>query len=437
MDVIEVLGAARRYVDNLQPLSAVISPQGKPTKFGILSDFEADSGWSVGTPDAVNCRYGTQGLKVTAEGSVITTEKSLNLNMLGKSLFFDFYVDDITKLKEIQVALQVNNSWATSFSTSTTADNPYNRGIHQGWNTLACGPGEFTPIGSVVAGDFSRITSIRLRVVPITGETASVTFDRLLLVENPLTRAKVVITFDDGNESLMLAHAMMSRFGYRGTAYVVTSLLQGSPQISIDQAKMLRDCGWDISSHTHTHAYANQVDLATWRRELEQSKEILVANGFGAGANHFAYPGGHNSPEYRLEVSRYYQTARINIAYPYWCVMPEPNPWAIRTIPVIATSSLSGIMARIDRMAHHKQWGTLMFHRIIANATGSDITPEVFQDILEHLAESDVDVVTMSEMVAAPATTLAPQSPMLFDRTTGQPYVLAVDNGVLSVEAIG
>jgi peptidoglycan/xylan/chitin deacetylase (PgdA/CDA1 family) len=104
---------------------------------------------------------------------------------------------------------------------------------------------------------------------------------------------RVAITFDDGCRSdwtiaapLLLEH----RFG--ATFYVVAGWV-GTRRgfAAIGELRQLHEAGFEIGSHSMSHAFLTDLDAAGLRREVVDSKAALE-DLLGAPVRHFSCPGG-------------------------------------------------------------------------------------------------------------------------------------------------
>jgi peptidoglycan/xylan/chitin deacetylase (PgdA/CDA1 family) len=123
---------------------------------------------------------------------------------------------------------------------------------------------------------------------------------------------QLAITFDDGFQSVYeLAFPILRRLGAPATLYVPTSFVETSRPLvwdgtdrwlgtefeseltamSWDGVRELRDAGWEIGAHSHTHPRLTQVDDARLADELERSRAIC-AERLGEPCRSIAYPYG-------------------------------------------------------------------------------------------------------------------------------------------------
>jgi peptidoglycan/xylan/chitin deacetylase (PgdA/CDA1 family) len=118
------------------------------------------------------------------------------------------------------------------------------------------------------------------------------------LREGTLPRRTVVFTFDDGFRSVLAAKRVLAEFGFPATAFLVTGFASSSrpldwwglretlnapPEallqpLSWDDARELRDAGWEIGSHTVTHRLLTNLTPADLTWELATSREAIRAH---------------------------------------------------------------------------------------------------------------------------------------------------------------
>lgn len=126
---------------------------------------------------------------------------------------------------------------------------------------------------------------------------------------NPIKENPVVLTFDDGYESVykVALDALLER-NMVGTFYLHTSAIGTRNSLTEDMIKEMHNSGMEIASHSITHSRLDKdnVDL---KSELLESKNILESI-IESEVNHFSYPfGGYNSMV-KNEVEKYgYLTA--------------------------------------------------------------------------------------------------------------------------------
>jgi peptidoglycan/xylan/chitin deacetylase (PgdA/CDA1 family) len=126
------------------------------------------------------------------------------------------------------------------------------------------------------------------------------------------------IAFDDASLSqLELGLPVLARHGVPGVVFVPTGLVggffRGEPILTLDQLRRLDSAGWELGSHTVTHArLAKNGVLRVSRdqldRELTDSRAWLVEHGFQVTS--FAYPYGRYSDEVEERAAGIYRYVR-------------------------------------------------------------------------------------------------------------------------------
>lgn len=109
----------------------------------------------------------------------------------------------------------------------------------------------------------------------------------------PLPPRPVVISFDDGDESVYAnAYPIMQAYGFTGVLYLVMAYMESGSQGYMDagQIQTMIASGWEIGSHSMTHPHLDEVHDQVYFEEA-QSKTQLEST-FGVRVNTFAYPYG-------------------------------------------------------------------------------------------------------------------------------------------------
>jgi peptidoglycan/xylan/chitin deacetylase (PgdA/CDA1 family) len=105
--------------------------------------------------------------------------------------------------------------------------------------------------------------------------------------DGTLPARTVVVTFDDGFRSVLHARPTLDEAGFPATVFVVTSLVEsGEPlrwpgleqseaSLGWSELELLREAGWEVGSHTVTHALLPDLDDAGLERELVDSRATI------------------------------------------------------------------------------------------------------------------------------------------------------------------
>jgi peptidoglycan/xylan/chitin deacetylase (PgdA/CDA1 family) len=119
-----------------------------------------------------------------------------------------------------------------------------------------------------------------------------------------LPERPIIITFDDGYEDVYLnAYPIMEKYGFSGVVYIVSDRLYANGFLKVDLLKDLLKDGWEVGSHSITHAdLVNNNNYV--RQEVLQSK-LDLEKALGIKVYSFAYPFGLNDPYVSKKVSEY------------------------------------------------------------------------------------------------------------------------------------
>ncbi len=113
----------------------------------------------------------------------------------------------------------------------------------------------------------------------------------------------VVITFDDGYRDVYLeALPVMQKYGFSGTLYVIQDQVGIKGYMSANQINQLIENGWEIGSHSKTHADLRKsvVNLAAEVVDSRLALEVL----FSTPVRSFSYPYGSATPSLKEYVQK-------------------------------------------------------------------------------------------------------------------------------------
>ena len=367
-------------------------------------------------PDTVNFKEGGQGLKLIANGgagSTVAIDKVINNNFSTTNNFVVWaYIDNASNIGSGDIAIYFTsngtdtpngNAWNTFFLDAVWAGP--SPGLKTGWNKFVFNKQNFRNYGGENWNNV--MNKIRLRIYPAGAIPLNITFDDLRFGMMG-QRAKLMITFDDGDASVYnKAYPILNANNQSGVSFVITSWVgtDDSTLMNLSNLKTLQSSGWDISSHTVDHIQLGTVDNATLTSELNGSYDWLVANNFQKSAGFIAYPGGSFNDNVIDYVKKRYVLGRG--------IMPEsaqqhftPNDDAIRYIQRVIyienTDSVQSVEDKINNSIDAKLLGILTLHNIVDTNPGTyDYLTTDLRSISNYIKSrsSDVDVITYSDYV--------------------------------------
>lgn len=156
----------------------------------------------------------------------------------------------------------------------------------------------------------------------------------------------VAITFDDGCETdLSDAAPLLEGFAFRATFYVVAGFVGQRGYLSAAGLCELAARGFEVGSHSLTHAFLSDLPPEALRAELYESKARLEGI-LGRPVDHFACPGGRFTrrvAEVAREAGyRSLSTSRIGVNG------PAADPFELARVPIVRGTRLDVFERLVD-----------------------------------------------------------------------------------------
>lgn len=171
------------------------------------------------------------------------------------------------------------------------------------------------------------------------GQVFAAWFDGADIAANP-----VVISFDDGIQS-QYTHAFPALAKREWPAVLnltVKSLDEGD--VGVDQVEEMIASGWEIGSHTFTHADVSTLDEAGLKREIGASRAELSER-LGVPVDFFCYPAGAYDEDAIAAVRR----AGYRGATTTEPGLGSPKQrWTLKRIRVSGGDGAAGLAAALD-----------------------------------------------------------------------------------------
>jgi peptidoglycan/xylan/chitin deacetylase (PgdA/CDA1 family) len=150
----------------------------------------------------------------------------------------------------------------------------------------------------------------------------------------------IVVSFDDGYLSqYVAAFPEMQHLGWNG---VLNLVAQGSDLPDADVKKMI-DAGWELASHTITHADLTAVGPTQLQREVAGSRQILSQR-FGGSVDNFCYPSGRFDSTVISAVAKAgYRGAQTEIPG----AANAAHPYILNRIEIQLSDGLPGVIGKL------------------------------------------------------------------------------------------
>lgn len=287
----------------------------------------------------------------------------------------------------------------------------------QRWGSFAVPVSQFAAVGT--GADLTAVTWAMVTMQATNSAGLTIAVGNVELVANGLSRAKMIISFDDQYpNTINYAARAMARYGFRGVLYLSPAIDLGRPgKLTVGQVKTLHDnLGWQIASQaysTENNAGAGGIDVMTSdQRTADVAKLRNLQNALGlSGGNTGSYYSNVGVTD-MIAYPMFRQAFRSMRAYYFgeFSVI-ETYPWAdpMRIRAMGAGEFQWGNNAAIyttywknhvDRAIAQKGVGFLVFHDGLGGGL-SNWRP-AFDQLLAYLDanRASIDVVTVEDLEA-------------------------------------
>lgn len=177
-------------------------------------------------------------------------------------------------------------------------------------------------------------------------------------------RRTIVLTFDDGyRDFLATAVPILVRYQFPATLFAVVGQGQSGlpfgpePLLSEREVRKVCSLGFEIGSHTLTHAELTKLEPEALSRELSRSHEALAE--LAGEFLPLAYPGGKFSDEVCLAADRAGYSCAV-IVGGRWGNGPETDRFRLRREPMLASDSLEWFKKRVNGYYEAHYFGARM-----------------------------------------------------------------------------
>jgi hypothetical protein len=373
--------------------------------------FDSASGWSVlengSGLDTETTFEGKPTMKLVSPGGVVIRPR-YNFNRTVDLTPYD-YVELVLKLdRRIEepddVSLRFSkDDW--SIENPMPSQHPYYMLPSNQWVRVRLNVHAVTPN---VPWDEIR----RFRIFYLPPDGAPITMHIAKMHGVRVKRALVSIGFDDSYNSVYnTAFPIMSQYGLAGAFYIITSQIGGTSAVTWNQLREMRDRGWVIGSHTHTHVDLGDSNVSDEEKiqDIMRADAILKQQGFRDGARFFACPYGQRPPAGGA-VDTLLRSLTINRRLVGGgTVANQTSPVGVfygdrlRGVVMGADQTVQYAIDLIDEAVEKKLYLEFLFHIIVQNPTQStQFAPDDFEEVCAYIADlrdaGQLDVVTPADL---------------------------------------
>ena len=180
----------------------------------------------------------------------------------------------------------------------------------------------------------------------------------------------LLLTFDDGGRSARYVASELSRRGWPGHFFIVTSRIGGETFLNASDIRQLRRNGHVIGSHSHTHPDifrdgSRRVMLEEWRVSRMILEDLL-----GEPCTSAAVPGGDISADV-LETARDAGYRYVFTSEPWVTPWPIGNSWIIGRVCLKAGTPPETVAA----LTQFRGWGRARLVRALKDMARYGLGP--------------------------------------------------------------
>ena len=222
-------------------------------------------------------------------------------------------------------------------------------------------------------------------------------------IQIPYNYNGCVITWidDDGKQGFLTnLKPLLDKYNYKCTLAVITKNIGTSGYLSKDELLSLQNEGFEICSHSNTHAesiYKNDlsnVTHATIENDLKASFDYLFENGFN-GYDKLVFPWGNfdtNRIKFKQAARKYFKYA-VN-AFGSYNNSPCDNMYLDRYF-VYKAKTYEDIKEVIDSAVANKGWLIFGSH----SYSNNEFDSVLFEQVLSYISFLNIPVLTLEEAI--------------------------------------
>lgn len=236
-------------------------------------------------------------------------------------------------------------------------------------------------------------------VAEIVSATANEGHAIRLIKDYPFNNGKLVITFDDGYNSLFTtAYPILTEQNIPATIYLIGT--RNSNYITWAQAKEMSDAGIDIQCHTNTHADLTLLTQGQVVAELQAVNDLFAANSLPV-PTHIAYPFGNVNENVRSYVSGLRTTGRnTGVISNFTPITKQTLPYSLPAIAIdnISDVDLTTLLSQMSNCQSSKNAIIVYAHGVSTNGAAYEIATAKFRAIINHAKSIGMDIETISQL---------------------------------------
>lgn len=224
------------------------------------------------------------------------------------------------------------------------------------------------------------------------GGPIDVSVDDLRAVDRPDT-GYVMLLFDGTLEAHHeTAFDIMQEYEFAGVESVIPEAVDNDGRLSLQQMREMRDAGWDMIARPRVGGqFMHEFSREEQEGMIRRTQTYLRNRGFEDGAKHFFTPRNVIGPEGMDLVREYHEQAFRFGGAPNGLALTDPH-----NLGHFSAANGGDTKAFIELAAQYDQLAIPRF----GDVGGDGMSEDAFRDLLDHIDEADVQVITATDLLA-------------------------------------
>lgn len=251
-----------------------------------------------------------------------------------------------------------------------------------------------------------RPGTVSVTVFDVLRQVGTISIDDVSLSKLPdgtFSEGLVSLSFDDGGSSFYTeTMPQLLSHNFHATVNIVNDFINQPGYMTSSQISEINENGMEIGSHSMTHPYLTSLSDTDLAQEIGGSKSVDLSLGL-TPLSTFAYPYGDWDGRTEAAIqSAGYKNARVT---DQGFNTKNTNLFELRTENIKNDTTLAQVKQWINDAAQNKTWLILGLHDVGSNPTNDPndiytITPAMFQNILDYLAQKGIRVATTDYVIS-------------------------------------
>jgi peptidoglycan/xylan/chitin deacetylase (PgdA/CDA1 family) len=240
----------------------------------------------------------------------------------------------------------------------------------------------------------------KITVFHLIKAVGSLTVDNYSLTSTTVTGPHPIVTIniDDGVRAAYEASApVLEAAGMRGSYYIITHRFDFPAYMTAQEVLQAQAAGHEIGAHTRTHPDLTALTADQVRDEVAGSVTDLKNIGIRS-VDTFAYPfGAYNDTTRSVVDTLGFKGVRTSNG---GFNTPTTNKMLLSRHGVEVNTTLDQVKSWVNDAIKSNSWLILVFHHIDTSGQQYSTTPQEFQDIVNYLKQTGIDVRTTRDAIA-------------------------------------